>query len=137
MDVDIRWKQRFQNFEKSLRSLEEAIKINDPDLIQRAGLIQFFEMSFELAWNTLEDYMEAQGFIDVKAPRAAIKKAFAIGIIADGHTWLKALENRNLTSHTYDEDTANQVVKLIRDSYYPLLRALDKELKARGEKCLD
>jgi nucleotidyltransferase substrate binding protein (TIGR01987 family) len=129
---DIRWKQRFQNFEKTLHYLEEAMKINNPDIIQRAGLIQFFEMSFELAWNTLKDYLEEQGFIDIKSPRAAIKKAFETGLVADGHGWLKALEDRNLTSHTYDENTANQVVEMIRNSYYPLLAALDNELKVRG-----
>jgi nucleotidyltransferase substrate binding protein (TIGR01987 family) len=128
---DIRWKQRFQNFEKSLQYLEEAMKINNPDIIQRAGLIQFFEMSFELAWNTLKDYLEEQGFIDVKSPRAAIKKAFETGLVADGHTWLQALEDRNLTSHTYDENTTNQVVELIRNSYYHLLATLHKELKGR------
>lgn len=132
MSQDIRWRQRFQNFEKSLHYLDEAMKIINPDIIQRAGLIQFFEMSFELAWNTMKDYLEEQGFIDVKSPRSAIKKAFETGLVADGHTWLKALEDRNLTSHTYDENTANQVVELIRNSYYPLLAALDKELKGGG-----
>jgi nucleotidyltransferase substrate binding protein (TIGR01987 family) len=129
--LDIRWRQRYQNFEKSLRYLEQAMAINNPDIIQRAGLIQFFEMSFELAWNTLKDYLEEQGFIDVKSPRAAIKKAFETGLVTDGHNWLKALEDRNLTSHTYDEATANQVVELIRNSYYPLLAALNQELKGR------
>ncbi len=132
MSQDIRWKQRFQNFEKSLHNLEKALKINNPDIIQRAGLIQFFEMSFELAWNTMKDYLEEQGFIDVKSPRAAIKKAFETGLITDGHLWLKALEDRNLTSHTYDENIANQVVELIRNNYYSLLAALEKELKGRG-----
>lgn len=132
MSQDIRWKQRFQNFEKSFHNLEKALKINNPDIIQRAGLIQFFEMSFELAWNTMKDYLEEQGFIDVKSPRAAIKKAFETGLITDGHLWLKALEDRNLTSHTYDENTANQVVELIRNNYYSLLAALEKELKGRG-----
>ena len=132
MNQDIRWKQRFQNFEKSLHYLDEAMKIINPDIVQKAGLIQFFEMSFELAWNTLKDYLEEQGFIDVKSPRAAIKKAFETGLITDGHTWLKALENRNLTSHTYDENTANQVVELIRNNYYSLLASLEKELKGRG-----
>lgn len=131
MGQDIRWKQRFQNFEKSLHYLDEAMKITNPEIIQRAGLIQFFEMSFELAWNTMKDYLEEQGFIDVKSPRSAIKKAFEIGMVADGHTWLKALEDRNLTSHTYDENTVNQIVDLIRNNYYPLLVDLDRDLRGR------
>jgi nucleotidyltransferase substrate binding protein (TIGR01987 family) len=94
-------------------------------------------MSFELAWNTLKDYLEEEGFIEIKSPRAAIKKAFESGLITDGHTWLKALEDRNLTSHTYDENTANQVVDLIKKSYYPLLTSLYNELKGREKICLD
>ncbi|MDD2798290.1 MAG: nucleotidyltransferase substrate binding protein [Bacteroidales bacterium] len=125
---DIRWKQRFQNFEKSVGHLKDALDITEPDIIQRAGLIQFFEMSFELAWNTLKDMLNEQGFTDIKSPRDTIKKAFEIELIEDGHTWLQALENRNLTSHTYDEETAAEVVQLIRTQYYPLLEKLQNTL---------
>ena len=71
---DIRWKQRFQNFEKAMGHLEDALEIENPDLLQKAGIIQFFEMSYELAWNVLKDYLEEQGFIDVNSPRSAIKR---------------------------------------------------------------
>lgn len=125
---DIRWKQRFQNFEKSLHYLEAALAIPELDIIQRAGLIQFFEISFELSWKTLKDYLEEQGFVDVKSPRTAIKKAFEINLVSDGHTWLQALEDRNLTAHTYDEETAIEVVQLIRNMYYPLLKELHNVL---------
>jgi nucleotidyltransferase substrate binding protein (TIGR01987 family) len=115
---DIRWKQRFQNYQKSLNYLEDALAIIKPDLIQKAGLIQFFEMTFELAWNTMKDYLEEEGFLNLNSPREAIKKAFEIELITDGHTWLKALEDRNLTSRTYDEETASEVESLIRNNYY-------------------
>lgn len=131
MQHDIRWKQRFQNFEKSMAYLEQALNIVEPDIIQKAGLIQFFEMSFELAWNTLKDFLEEQGFTDVKSPRAAIKKAFETGLITEGHQWLELLENRNLTSHTYDEAKVAGVEKLIRHTYYPLLKALRNEFKTK------
>ena len=91
---DIRWKQRFQNFSKTLEYLEMALLIENPDIIQKAGTIQFFEMSFELAWNTVKDFLEEQGFTDVKSPRSALKKAFETGIIADGHSWMELLVDR-------------------------------------------
>src|SRR5438105_3964344 len=97
---DVRWRQRFQNFEEALRHLEDAIQIKNPDIIQKAGTIQFFEMSYELAWNTIKDYLEDEGFVDVKSPRNALKKAFEVGIIADGHSWMELLSDRNLTAHT-------------------------------------
>ncbi len=63
---DTRWRQRFQNFKRSLQYLELALQINEPDIIQKAGLIQFFEISVELAWNVVKDYLEDQGFTEIK-----------------------------------------------------------------------
>lgn len=127
-DKDIRWQQRFENFGKAMTLLERAMAIEHPDIIQKAGMIQFFELSFELAWNTLKDYLEEEGFIDLKSPRATIKKAFEIGFIDNGRVWLQLLEDRNLTTHTYDEETADLVEKLILEKYYPMLKALYNSL---------
>ncbi len=129
--MDIRWKQRFQNFEKSLHLLTEALNIEDPDIIQKAGLIHFFEMTFELAWNTIKDYLQEEGFAEIITPRAAIKKAYEVNLIKEGALWLKLLEDRNLTSHTYDEKTADAVHKLIDETYYALLSSLYKTLKQK------
>lgn len=126
-DNDVRWKQRFQNFESTLKHLKEALDIKDPDIIQRAGMIQFFEMSFELSWNMIKDYLEEQGFTDVKSPRESIKKAFETGLITDGHGWLKMMEDRNLTSHAYEEETAKEIEKVIRNNHYKLLKELQSE----------
>ena len=121
---DVRWKQRFSNFSKSMNYLEQALTIQSPDIVQKAGIIQFFEMSFELSWKVLKDYLEEQGFEDVKSPRAAIKQAFEIGIIENGHGWLELLQDRNLTAHTYYEEKANEMEQLIHKNYFPLLKKL-------------
>jgi nucleotidyltransferase substrate binding protein (TIGR01987 family) len=126
---DIRWKQRLSNFKKSLTYLKDAVAIKEPSIVQQAGTIQFFEMSFELAWKTLKDYLFEQGFIELKSPRATIKKAFEISLIEDGHLWLEALENRNLATHTYDEKKAKKIYVLICDSYFPLLEKLKDKLE--------
>lgn len=128
---DVRWRQRFQNFENTLNHLEKGLAINHPDLIQRAGLIQFFEMSFELSWNMMKDYLEEQGFTDVKSPRGSIKKAFETGLIADGHGWIKLMEDRNLTSHAYDEETAKEIENLIREEHYKLFKDLHTTFKQK------
>lgn len=127
---DIRWKQRFQNFEKAIKLLDTALQTKDPDLLQKAGIIQFFEMTYELSWNTLKDYLEEQGFVDVKSPRSAFKKAFEVGLVEDGHSWLELLVDRNLTSHAYDEQKASEVEILIHQKYYPLLNQLYVKLKS-------
>jgi nucleotidyltransferase substrate binding protein (TIGR01987 family) len=128
---DIRWKQRFRNFERALQHLNEALDISEPDIIQKAGLIQFFEMTFELSWNLMKDYLEEEGYSELFSPRAVIKKAFEIGLISEGRTWLNLLEDRNLTSHTYDEQTASDVALLIRNQYHPLLSSLHRIMLER------
>jgi len=132
--TDIRWKQRLSNFKKSLAHLAVAVEIEEPSIVQQAGTIQFFEMSFELAWKTLKDYLEEQGFADVKSPKTTIKKAFEISLVEDGHMWLEALENRNLAAHTYDDETAQEIYDLICHSYFPLLEALKKRLEKLSDE---
>ncbi|MBU3917094.1 nucleotidyltransferase substrate binding protein [bacterium] len=128
---DIRWKQRFQNFEKAFKLLERTLEIKEPSEAEIGGAIQFYEMSFELAWKILKDYLTEQGFI-VKTPRESIKQAFQIDLINDGHLWMKALEDRNLTTHTYDESTAKKVLSAIRSEYYPALKQLYSDLKSKN-----
>jgi nucleotidyltransferase substrate binding protein (TIGR01987 family) len=131
-EFDVRWKQRLQNFEKAMADLDAALDLSDPDRFQRAGLVQFFEMSFELAWKTLKDYLEFQGHQDVSSPRSALKMAFQTGLVLDGHAWMKALEDRNLTSHVYDEAIADQVIALIRTQYASLLHQLLGSLQSHA-----
>jgi nucleotidyltransferase substrate binding protein (TIGR01987 family) len=127
---DIRWKQRFQNFEKSYQLLENTLQIKSPSEAERAGLIQFFEMTFELAWKMMKDYLQEQGF-SVDSPKEAIKQAFQSNLIADGHGWIDALNDRNLTTHTYQEETAVKVEQKIRNDYFPLLQTLYDQFKSK------
>lgn len=124
---DIRWRQRFENFEKSYKLLEKYANEDLQSEIEKAGMIQFFEMTFELAWKMLKDYLESQGFI-VKSPRETIKQAFQIGLIDDGHSWLEALNKRNLTTHIYDKVFAEKFVQEIKQVYFPLFKILYKKL---------
>jgi nucleotidyltransferase substrate binding protein (TIGR01987 family) len=127
---DTRWVQRFANFERTFLLLQEALDIESPSLVERAGIIQFFELAFELAWKVMKDYEEAEG-IAVKTPREAIKQGFQIGLISQGHGWMSALQDRNLTTHTYNEATAIAVETSIRNDYFPLLAELYAVLRAK------
>ncbi len=128
MNKEIRWKQRFVNFEKAFQTLERTVAIENPSEAERGGLIQFFEMAFELSWKTLKDYLEADGF-QLASPRDVLKQAFQSGIIKDGHTWIEALDDRNLAAHTYNEATALKIEQLIRDKYFPAIVELYNWLK--------
>ncbi|MCK4563837.1 MAG: nucleotidyltransferase substrate binding protein [Verrucomicrobia bacterium] len=132
MSKEIRWKQRFVNFEKAFQALERTVAIEHPSEAERGGLIQFFEVAFELSWKTLKDYLEAGGF-QVKSPRDVLKQAFQSGIIQDGHTWMEALEDRNLTAHPYNEETAAKIERLIRKKYFPAMAALHETLKSEAD----
>ncbi len=124
---DARWRQRFENFEKSFSLLDKYSHQEIKTDLERAGIIQFFEMTFELGWKVIKDYLEEQGY-QVKTPRESIKQAFQIGIIEDGHIWMDALSKRNLTTHTYDEDLIEKLVKEILYTYLPVLKALYEKL---------
>lgn len=130
---EIRWKQRFQNLEKSYQLLAKAVAIKSLSEIERGGLIQFFEVTFELSWRTMKDYLEAQGFV-VNSPREAIKQAFQSGLITEGQEWLEALEDRNLTTHTYNEKTSLKIERLIKQQYFPIIKTLYEKLKAEIQK---
>ncbi len=120
---EIRWKQRFQNFKNSFEVLERAVNIENPSELEKGGIIQFYEVSFELAWKTLKDFLESEGF-NVKSPRETIKTAFQNGYIENGELWLEALEDRNVTTHIYDEKAANLIVERIKNNYFVLLKSL-------------
>ena len=127
---DIRWQQRFANYQKALALLQNAVAIPQPDITQQAGLIQFFEISFELSWKLLKDYLEQQGYAGINSPRSAIKQAFVMGVIHNGHTWLYMLENRNQTTHTYDEAEVTEITQKIREHYLPLFVQLETAFMA-------
>ena len=128
MSEDIRWKQRFSNFKKASSQLSEFIEKGELNKFEVQGLIQCFEYTFELAWKTMKDYLEIEGY-EVKSPRSTIQTAFQNQLITEGHIWIDALEKRNLMAHTYDEEVAKQAEKLIKSEYYPVIRKLLEKLE--------
>lgn len=126
---DIRWKQRLQNLEKSMDYMSQIVALPERDFVARAALVQFFEMTFELGWKLLKDYLEDQGYRELQSPRATIKLAFEIGLIENGQTWMEILADRNLTVHTYDEEKSRQIDGLIQEKYFPLFVELRKSFQ--------
>jgi nucleotidyltransferase substrate binding protein (TIGR01987 family) len=125
---EIRYKQRFIQFEKAFLLLEESVQMEEYTKIERAGLIQFFEITFELSWKLLKDYLESSGYL-VKSPRDAIKKAFQVEIIQEGHHWIDALDDRNITVHTYNEELAEEIRISIKEKYFPIIKKLYNYIK--------
>jgi nucleotidyltransferase substrate binding protein (TIGR01987 family) len=116
MNSDVRWKQRFQNFEKSFLILSSILEKKDLTLIDQLALIKIFELSFELAWNTLKDYLLSEDVI-VKFPREVIKESIHFELLEPTEVWLEMLENRNLMAHAYDNNKSIQAIQLIKGDY--------------------
>ena len=128
---EIRWQYRFQNFSRAYFLLSDAFEEELEELndLEKEGVIQRFEYTFELGWNTLKDRMEYDGVtMDSVTPRSVIRTAAATGLIANGQTWIDMLEDRRNTSHRYDIKLLEEVLGNIRDSYLPVLETLHERL---------
>ncbi len=127
METDIRWRQRFQNFERAFFLLRDALKEGTSKLnsLEKEGTVQRFEYSFELAWKTIKDYLEAEGVVfSTLTPRQVLKDAVAAGLLTDGQVWIEMLDHRNLLSHTYDRATFETAVDAIQAHYLPAMDRL-------------
>ena len=128
---DIRWQQRFANYRKALRQLDEFLEKPSLNKLEEQGLIKAFEYTYELGWNTLRDFLHYQGEQNLIGSRDTIRRSFATGLISDGHGWMDMLESRNHTSHTYNEATAHDIANAVRNRYAPLFEKLEQTLLSR------
>ena len=120
--LDIRWKQRFDNFQRALHQLTLAMELKAQrplSELEQQGLIQVFEFTHELAWNVLKDYLEMEGIQGLVGSRSTAREAFKRGLVPDGEVWMDMIEKRNLSSHTYNQAVANALVVAIAERYYP------------------
>jgi nucleotidyltransferase substrate binding protein (TIGR01987 family) len=134
---DIRWKQRYQNFDRAFILLRQAMEGGPAalNLLEKEGVMRRFEYGFELAWKTVKDYMEQSGFVFATvAPRQVLKAAFAAKIIADGQVWIDMLDHRNLLAHTYDKAGFESAVEAIHARYLAGFAALHEFLQAESMK---
>lgn len=130
-EEDIRWKQRFSNYKKALSQLNEFIDLEELTKFEKQGLIKSFEYTYELGWNTIKDYLIYQGISEITGSRDAIREGFKTNLISDGEAWMDMLQSRNRTSHTYDEDTAREIVDAIITKYIHLFNDLLKKLSEK------
>jgi nucleotidyltransferase substrate binding protein (TIGR01987 family) len=124
---DIRWKQRFNNYLNALQTLDEAAALAQTrslSKLEQQGLIQGFEFSHELAWNVFKDYLADKGIVGLIGSKDATRSAFKNGLIEQGETWMEMIADRNLSSHTYDQATAQTIATHILDNYYPVFKSM-------------
>lgn len=119
---DVRWRQRLQSFKKAFGQLAAAVQLANQRALtdlEKQGLIQAFEFTHELAWNTLKDFLESRGAANLYGSKDANREAFAKGLIANGDEWMAMIQARNRSSHTYNEKTADEIAAAIRTKFHP------------------
>ena len=131
-NTDIRWKQRFGNFENAFMQFKNAIDefgYSEENLIKE-GIIQRFEFTHELAWKVMKDFLAYEGIVNIIGSRSATREAFNKGLISEGIEWMNMLETRNLTVHTYQINILEEQFLKIRDDYFPLLEEFYVKMKS-------
>ncbi|MBN8246802.1 MAG: nucleotidyltransferase substrate binding protein [Verrucomicrobia bacterium] len=126
-----RFTERQADVRESAARLAEAVAQPESELI-RDATIQRFEFTFEIVWKTLKLYLERQGH-ECGGPRPTLRKAFAEGLIAtpeEADLWLRMLEDRNLTSHAYDEALASRIYRHIVHDYARLLNGMAARIQS-------
>ncbi|MBT3234255.1 MAG: nucleotidyltransferase [Calditrichaeota bacterium] len=129
---DIRWIQRFNNFKKAFSQLNNAIELAKQrklSELEQQGLIQTFEYTHELAWKTLKDFLGTRGVTKLYGSKDTTREAFKTGLVKNGETWMEMILSRNLTSHTYDEETAAAIAGDILNIYFQEFTALKARLE--------
>jgi len=126
---DIRWLQRFDNFQRALLVLERGVRLaqsRELSELEQQGLIQGFEFTHELAWNLLKDYLTHQGITTVVGSRDATRLAFQNGLISEGESWMEMIRSRNQSSHTYNLEQAQAIARDVITRFYPALSDLNE-----------
>ena len=136
---DIRWKQRFQNFDKAYGTFSrtmERYQANRGDEVIKMALVKSFEFTYELAWKTMKDYLEAEGSGTARGSREAIRFGFQAELLrdeAEAEKWQETVDIRNKMSHDYDQQLVDSAVVFVENTFFPLVTHLHKVL---GAKCL-
>ncbi len=130
MQNDIRWKQRFYNYQKALSQLTKFIEKGELSELEEQGIIKAFEYTYELAWKVIKDYYEEQGEVSIQGSRDALRLAFQRGLIADGDNWMKMIKSRIASVHTYNLEVARQINQDIHDIYFQLFIELKEKMES-------
>jgi len=117
-----------------LSQLKKFIDKGELSELESQGLIKAFEYTFELAWTTLKDFLEYRGQTEIYGSRDAIRKAFQLNLIEDGDNWMDMLVSRNRTSHTYNEETAEQICQAVKNIYFKLFKTFEKKMNELKEE---
>lgn len=116
----------FNSFKKSIQRFKEILQ-KEKTVENRDSAIQRFEFTIEIAWKCIQKFLKNEQII-CRSPNECLKEAFKYGLIEDDPRWHRAFEDRNLTSHTYDEENADDVYNRLQD-YIEIFEKLEQKLE--------
>ncbi|ABU57305.1 nucleotidyltransferase substrate binding protein [Roseiflexus castenholzii] len=129
---DARLRQRLSSFRKALSRLHEAVNLaaeRPLSRLEEQGLIQAFKFTHELAWNVLKDFLELHGVAPLYGSKDTTREAFKRGLLDQGDLWMDMIRDRNLTSHTYNEETAVLITRSVIQHYFPQFVTLSDKME--------
>jgi nucleotidyltransferase substrate binding protein (TIGR01987 family) len=127
---------KVRNFGKAIHRLQESIDFwnqNKEWDVVRDGVIQRFEFTYELAWKATKVILEQSGVMDANSPKAVIREAYAQRLITDEDIWLNIISDRNLTSHVYKEEMADEIVNRISSLYLSAFKELYQKITEESQ----
>ena len=134
MNNEVRWRQRFYNFQRAYGKLSELTYLESRSEWEDMALIQAFEFTFELAWKLLKDYLEDGGYAQFTSPKQVLRQALQADIIQDGTIWMNSLQKRNETTHIYDEQILANTVQFIAVDFAPVIEKLSLYFLAESSR---
>lgn len=136
MPADIRWKQRFSNYLRALKTLTEAVQLAQErqlTKLEEQGMVQGFEFTHELAWNVLKDFLDEKGIVGLIGSKDATREAYKNGLVEDGTAWMDMIKARNLSSHTYNPEIAEEIVENVLTRFYPQFELMARKFAELAE----
>ncbi|WOD41157.1 HI0074 family nucleotidyltransferase substrate-binding subunit [Nodosilinea sp. E11] len=130
MSHDLRWVQRFQNFDEAYQTFGrvfERYQTAPDDEVVQIALIQAFAFTFEIAWRTMKEYLEYDGYSGLSNSKQTVRVAFQAGMITSPEDWMATIARRNMTNHVYDTAVLQEMITFIRDEFIPLVQAFHSE----------
>ena len=126
-----KWLERLSIFKNAITRMAEVIDIykqRSLNPFERDSLIKRFEFSYEMAWKLMMSYEKENGVSELLGSKDVVRHAFNMSLIDNGEAWLEMIDDRNKTSHLYDEEMAADVIDEIINTYYPLFLELRKKM---------
>lgn len=133
----LRWIERLDTFKNAIARMAEVIKLSKQRKLNQFecdSLIKRFEFTFEMAWKLMMSYEKDNGFAELHGSKDTVRTAYSMSLIDNGEAWLEMVDDRNKTSHLYDEEMASDVIDEIIHTYYPLFIELQNKMNEIANK---